>query len=95
LERKNFLVRWLFCCYDNKLTTLKGAPQSVGGNFLCYWNPLDSIRELFPDSTTFYKLSMEWEFFAGGNKIYKHRFLEAMLDINKELPEYIPGYEYI
>ncbi len=85
-----------FYCYDNKLTTLKGAPQSVGGGFFCYSNPVDSIRELFPNGTIFYKLYNEWEFFAGGNKIYKHRFLEAMLDIGKKrVPEYIPGYEYI
>ncbi len=84
-----------FNCSDNKLTTLEGAPESVGGNFLCYWNLLCHISELFPDSKTFYKLSKEWQFFAGGNKIYKHKFLEAMLDIDEELPENIPGYEYI
>ncbi len=38
----------------------------------------------------------EWEFFAGDNKIYKHRFLEAMLDIGKKrVPKSIPRYEYI
>ncbi len=84
-----------FICYRNQLTTLEGAPKSIGGGFYCESNPLDSIRILFPDDKTFYKLCMEWEFFAGGKKIYKHRFLEAMLDINKELPESIPGYEYI
>jgi len=84
-----------FSCYANKLTTLEGAPQSVGGNFVCLWNPLESVRKLFPDDTIFYNLYKEWEFFASGKKIYKHRFLEAMLDIGKELPESIPNYEYI
>jgi len=89
------IVDSYFYCSNNKLTTLEGVPQSIIGDFICYHNPLNSIRELFPDDKTFYKLCMEWEFFAGGKKIYKHRFLEAMLDINKELPESIPGYEYI
>ncbi len=89
-------VSYSFDCTYNSLTTLEGAPQSVGGNFWSYGNPLDSIRELFPDHTTFYKLSMEWEFFAGGNKIWKHKLLEAMLDIGKKrVPKSIPGYEYI
>ncbi len=95
LEGSPKSVGGLFDCGYNELTTLVGAPKSLVGWFYCYNNPLDSIRKLFPTGTTFYKLSMEWEFFAGGNKIYKHRFLEAMLDINKELPESIPGYEYI
>jgi len=84
-----------FSCSENNLTTLEGGPQSIGGNLNCSDNPLESVRKLFPDDTTFYKLYKEWEFFAGGNKIYKHRFLEAMLDIGKELPESIQGYEYI
>jgi hypothetical protein len=84
-----------FDCSVNELTTLVSAPKSVGGNFYCKDNTLDPIRELFPNDKTFHKLCMEWEFFAGGNKIYKHKFLEAMLDIRKELPESIPGYEYI
>ncbi len=84
-----------FDCTVNKLTTLEGAPKSVGGDFYCYGNPLDSVKTFFPDDKTFHKLCMEWQFFAGGNKIWKHKFLEAMLDIDKELPKSIPGYEYI
>jgi len=84
-----------FYCENNKLTSLLGAPNSVR-NFYCSGNSLDPIRKLFPDDTTFYKLYKEWNFFAGGNKIYKHRFLEAMLDIGKKrLPKSITGYEYI
>jgi len=31
------------CCY-NKLTTLEGAPQWVGGDFDCTWNELTSLK---------------------------------------------------
>ncbi len=32
-----------FMCSENKLTSLKGAPQEVGGNFSCSYNPIDSL----------------------------------------------------
>ena len=32
-----------FNCSYNGLTTLNGAPKSVGGNFDCSWNPLTSL----------------------------------------------------
>jgi hypothetical protein len=33
-----------FYCFNNKLTSLKGAPQSVGGNFILYNNQLTSLE---------------------------------------------------
>jgi hypothetical protein len=32
-----------FFCYYNQLTTLVGAPQTVGGSFFCYGNRLTSL----------------------------------------------------
>ncbi|MCK9475608.1 MAG: hypothetical protein M0R46_06810 [Candidatus Muirbacterium halophilum] len=32
-----------FYCSDNKLTSLEGAPQSIGGNFYCISNQLTSL----------------------------------------------------
>jgi len=50
---------------------------------------------MFPDGKEFFNANKEWEFFAGGNKIRKLRFKEALLDYGRILPESIPGYEYI
>jgi len=33
-----------FCCYDNQLTTLRGAPQTVGGYFRCSYNQLKTLE---------------------------------------------------
>ena len=33
-----------FYCYDNKLTTLEGAPREVGGNFDCSNNQLTTLE---------------------------------------------------
>ena len=33
-----------FKCFINNLTSLEGAPRSVGGNFLCYRNKLTSLK---------------------------------------------------
>jgi hypothetical protein len=84
-----------FNCQDNNLTTLEGAPKSVEGDFYCSGNPFDVIRRMFPNSKEFLNANNYWEFFAGGNKIRKLRFKEALLDYGRILPESIPGYEYI
>ena len=34
-----------FDCYGNKLTSLQGAPEEVGGNFSCYNNPTQFTQE--------------------------------------------------
>ena len=84
-----------FWCHYNKISTLEGAPQSVSGYFYSFRNPFDVIKDLFPDGKEFFNANKEWDFFAGGNKIYKHRFKEALADYNIKLPGSIPRYEYI
>jgi hypothetical protein len=37
-------VRGNFDCYHNQLTSLEGAPQTVGGDFLCYNNQLTTLE---------------------------------------------------
>ena len=37
-------VRGYFCCDNNKLTNLKGAPKQVGGSFYCYNNKLTTLK---------------------------------------------------
>jgi hypothetical protein len=36
-------VRWYFYCHNNQLTSLEGAPQTVGGSFSCRDNQLTSL----------------------------------------------------
>jgi hypothetical protein len=83
-----------FYCHKNNLYTLEGAPRSVGIDFYCWGNEFDIIRIMFPDSKKFLEASNYWDFFAGGNRIYRHRLKEALADHNKALPKSIPGYEY-
>ena len=33
-----------FYCYENKLTSLEGAPEKVGGSFWCSWNKLTTLE---------------------------------------------------
>jgi hypothetical protein len=37
-------IKGSFFCQNNQLTTLEGAPQSVGGNFYCYSNQLTTLE---------------------------------------------------
>ena len=37
-------VSWNFFCHGNQLTTLVGAPQTVGGDFYCYGNQLTTLK---------------------------------------------------
>jgi hypothetical protein len=37
------VVKGVFYCYDNKLTTLKNCPNVIKGYFQCGWNDLTSI----------------------------------------------------
>lgn len=38
------VVTGYFDCYNNQLTTLEGAPNSVGGNFNCSNNQLTTLE---------------------------------------------------
>ncbi|HEY6393699.1 MAG TPA: hypothetical protein VIX89_20620, partial [Bryobacteraceae bacterium] len=37
------IVRGDFDCSENRLTSLKGVPQRIGGSFLCWGNRLASL----------------------------------------------------
>jgi hypothetical protein len=50
-----------FLCYHNQLTSLKGAPSSVGGDFLCSSNQLTSLKGA--------PSSVGGDFFCSGNQL--------------------------
>jgi hypothetical protein len=50
---------------------------------------------MFPGGKKFLDACNYWDFFAGGNRIYRHRFREALADYKRKPPESIEGYEYI
>jgi hypothetical protein len=54
-------VRGDFWCHGNKLTTLEGAPQSVGGDFSCYNNRLMTL--------TGAPQSIGGDFWCAGNRL--------------------------
>ena len=43
------VVDGYFDCRDNQLTSLEGAPQEVGGDFICYHNPVanETLKNIF------------------------------------------------
>jgi hypothetical protein len=43
-DLSNVVVKGDFCCNDNLLSSLKGAPKAVGGDFWCQYNFLDSLE---------------------------------------------------
>ena len=43
-DMSNVIVQGNFCCRYNQLTSLQGAPQSVGGDFICTANQLTSLQ---------------------------------------------------
>ena len=44
LDLSDVEVTGYFTCYDNDLTSLKGAPETVGGGFDCCYNDLTSLE---------------------------------------------------
>ena len=42
-------VGGVFRCTNNQLTTLEGAPREVGGDFICYHNPVanETLKNIF------------------------------------------------
>ena len=83
-----------FNCSRNKLTTLEGCPRQVGGYFDCSCNKVHKIYSLFTDYKSFL-LSLDYNYFKGGNEINELALEDALSEIGKELPNSIEGYEYI
>ena len=83
-----------FNCSHNQLTTLEGCPRQVGGYFDCSCNKVHKIYSLFTDYKSFL-LSLDYNYFKGGNEINELALEDALSEIGKELPNSIEGYEYI
>ena len=77
----------------NKLITLDGCPNEIGGILYCEGNPIWDIYYLFDDHKE-YQDSLDYNYLRGTN-IVKSRFKEALEEIGLELPDKIPGYNYI
>ncbi len=45
-DLSDVIINGFFCCHDNHLMSLKGAPKQVSGNFYCHNNPLTSLEGL-------------------------------------------------
>ena len=82
-----------FNCGYNKLITLDGCPNEIGGILYCEGNPIWDIYYLFDDHKE-YQDSLDYNYLRGTN-IVKSRFKEALEEIGLELPDKIPGYNYI
>ena len=82
-----------FHCTHNQLISLEGAPRDLGGNFRCNGNPIFVVYKLFPNYKSLLD-SGDWEYLRR-DKIIKFRFKEALLEVGKEVPDHILGYEYI
>ena len=83
-----------FTCYMNNLITLEGAPKKVGGNFYCSMNPAQIFSIIFQTKENLLK-SLEYNYFAGGNKIHESRFVRACDDLGITAPDQIKGYVWV
>jgi len=45
-DLSDVIVEGDFCCNNNRLTSLKGAPKGIGGDFMCLGNQLTSLAEI-------------------------------------------------
>ena len=82
-----------FFCNNNQLISLEGCPSEF--NFIyCKWNPIEVIYDLFGSFHKEYQDSLDYNYLRGTN-IVKSRFKEALEEIGLELPDKIPGYNYI
>jgi hypothetical protein len=82
-------------CTANKIRSLEGYPEKLGGDFNCRENPICEIYYLFPDHES-YLASLDFKYLRDGNKIIKRRLIKALAEIGRyQVPDIIPGYEYI
>jgi hypothetical protein len=83
----------IYYCYNNKLVSLEGIPDKI--TYLdCLNNPICEIYYLFPDHKS-YLDSLDFNYLRG-DKIVKGRLSKALKEIGiYEVPDIIPGYEYI
>jgi hypothetical protein len=82
-----------FSCQKNELITLDGSPEKVGGTFYCDTNPIYEVYKLFGTYER-YKASLDYGYWKGLN-IKRGRFKLACKDAGIDVPDSIPGYEYI
>lgn len=97
LESLDGVATWIggkLMCNSNqiKIVTVQHLFQITEATF--FFNPVDEVRKLFGDFTTF-KRSLEWDYFREPNLIRLREFREACLDEGIEVPNSIEGYEYI
>ena len=57
-------------------------------------NPIKEIISIFETDENFIK-SLEYKYFAGGNKIHESRFVRACDDLGVTAPDHIKGYEWV
>jgi hypothetical protein len=82
-----------YLCAYNNLISLEGAPTSLGDSIKCYDNPIYEVYILF-GSLDRYKASLDYNYLRGTN-IVRGRFEKACKDAEIDVPDSIPGYEYI
>jgi hypothetical protein len=87
-------VKGSFNCNYNNIKSLEGYPEKLGGFFYHSKNPIDTLINLF-DSLKKYKLSIEEYNYQRVDKIYRKRLERACIDAEIQMPDFIPGYEFI
>jgi hypothetical protein len=80
-------------CKYNKLISLKGLTK-IYGKLYIDGNPIYGIYKLFNDYER-YKASVDDYNYLRGTNIIRGRFIRACEDAEIDVPDSIPGYEYI
>jgi hypothetical protein len=86
-------VNGFYSCEANNLITLDGCANKIDGLFYCIDNPIFAVYVLFLTYER-YKTSLDYKYLRG-DKIYKKRLEKACIEANVDVPDSIPGYEYI
>jgi len=87
-----------FYCDNNQLTSLEGAPKSIGGSFYCDGNPVYEVWNLISPDDKWDDVKME--LFSDydclrGTDIIIDRFNQFLLQIGKEPVTFVKGYNSI
>jgi len=74
-----------FWCSHNKLTSLIGAPEEIGGYFYCNDNPLPKeILDNYKYINKIVKYQSDYNIWRRDGSLDKYRFSDMMIEIMEE-----------
>jgi hypothetical protein len=84
-----------FSCNANKLISFDGGPEKIKKYMFCRDNPVFELFKLFSGDYEEFKASVDDYKYLRGTNIVRRRFESACVNARIEIPDIIPGYEFI